>query len=112
MTHSLESRPSPRRRFLPLIAGLGLLALAPGAAFAHANLFFGINLGGFFPAPVYVAPPPVVYGPPAVVYSPPPRVYYAPRPVYYGYGWRREEWHERREWREHHDWHRWDHDRR
>lgn len=102
------------RRILPVTAGLALLALTPTAAFAHTDVFFGLNLGGLF-TPVYAPPPVVAYSPPPVYYAPAPPVYYAPPPpvyyapsrVYYGnYGWHHHGWHDRDDW--HHGWH---HDR-
>lgn len=108
MRNNATQRKNLFRKILPVTAGLALLALAPTAAFAHTDVFFGLNLGGLF-TPGYVPPPAVVYSPPPVYYAPAPRVYYAPRRVYYGYhGWRRHEWHDRdddryRDW--HHGWH-------
>lgn len=89
------------RSFKTLVLGTVAVAgaLAGGAAHAHSDVYWsidirapghpvgvGVALGNAprvvaYPAPVVVAPPPVVYGPPAVVYGPPAMVY-APRPVW------------------------------
>jgi len=81
MTSNTPKRKNIRRRILSLTAALSLLLLAPSAAFAHTDVFLGLNLGGLS-TPRYAPPP-------TVVYTPPPRVYYAPRVV--RYGWHRHE---------------------
>ena len=82
-----------KRNVLKIAAAVGLLALIPAAAMAHADVAIGVNLGGgyYAPAPVYAAPAPVYYGP-TVVYG-------------YGYhdGWRHRQWEEHR-WHEEHEW--------
>lgn len=104
MRYNSTKRKNLFRRILPVTVGLALLTLAPTAAFAHTDVFLGLNLGGLS-TPVYAPPPAVVYSPPPVYYAPAPRVYYAPRRVYYGYnGWHRHERHDRDDER-YGDWH-------
>ena len=83
-----------KRKILGVLAGLGLMTLAPLAAHAD-GLYIGVDGG----------------------YAPPPAVYTVPAPAYYGYNpyweherWERHRWHEEQrerawhehEWRVHH----------
>lgn len=98
-----------KRKILPLLGAVAVLAAVPALASAHTHVFLGINLGALFnPAPiVYAAPPPVVYAPPV------PYPYYG-RPVYYAQGpyygptvyIRNDGWWHDRHW----DHDRWEHD--
>lgn len=92
------NRKRVRRALLP-VAGLALLALVPSAAFAHASVTLGVNLGGYYAPPprIYYAPAPRVYYEPRRVY------YYSPYPAHYEHYEHHREWreHERREWRHH-----------
>ena len=99
MTSNTPKRKNIRCGILSLSAALSLLLLAPSAAFAHTDVFLGLNPGGLS-APLYAPPPTVVYTPPPRVYyaptartyyAPTARTYYAPRVVHYRNGWRRHE---------------------
>ncbi len=91
MTSNTPKRKNIQRGILSLSAALSLLLLAPSAAFAHTDVFLGLNLGGLS-APLYAPPPTVVYTPsPRVYYAPTARTYHAPRVDHYRYGWHRHE---------------------
>lgn len=91
MNHTLKGK------LFGIVAGLGLLSLAPLAARADTRVF--VDVGGYAPAPVVVAPAPYGYG-------------YGPGVVRTDWergNSERERWHHR-EWREHrryeeHRWH-------
>ncbi len=69
-----------KRIIFKTFGGLALLAVAPLAAPAYAEVHIGVGI--YAPAPYYVEPPPVYYQPPPRYYSPPPPVYYGPSEYY------------------------------
>jgi hypothetical protein len=87
------------------VLALGLVTVS--SANAHDSFSFGLNIGGYAPAPVvryYSGPPVVFYWSPTVYFAPQP-FYYGPRASFSYYG--NDRHHHRHGWGR--DWNRGDH---